>query len=46
MGLGHSKVVTFYHGWMPDGDPLEKEEQEDAHWDLQHDVHTYLKVLG
>ena len=23
-------------GWWP----LEEEEQADAHWDLQHDVHT------
>ena len=45
MGLGPSEVVTFYHGWMLDGDPGRRSGQTPTG---THSMtfNTYLKVLG
>ena len=37
---GHHSLSQLEAGWWP------WDEQADTRWDLQHDVYTYLNVVG
>ena len=42
-GTGPPRVITVHHNWRLDGD---WGGQAGVHWDVQHDVHTCLNVVG
>ena len=44
MGSGPSEVVTFYHSWMPDGDPGRRSRQMPT-GTCSMTFNTYLKLL-